>query len=201
MKEAARVAESAGTLGTLLGKLFQRLSPWRRSTQQHRYRRQRRLDGRCRGELAGRIFPSLADQKVLLIGAGEMIELSATHFAAQRPRGMAVATERWTGPGACAPLQRGVDRAARSPGAPARIRYRRVLHRELSADHRKGNDGAHGARPPPPSDIHGRSRRPTRHRSRGCGNGRRLSLYDRRSRGHGARGHRRAPVGRSRRPR
>src|SRR5260221_1723310 len=40
---------------------------------------------------AGRIFPSLTEQKVLLIGAGEMIELAATHFAAQQPRGMAVA--------------------------------------------------------------------------------------------------------------
>src|SRR4029077_10704431 len=42
-------------------------------------------------KLAGRIFPSLAEQRVLLIGAGEMIELCATHFAAQQPRAMAVA--------------------------------------------------------------------------------------------------------------
>jgi len=42
-------------------------------------------------KLAGRIFPSLAEQKVLLVGAGEMIELAATHFAAQQPRGMVVA--------------------------------------------------------------------------------------------------------------
>src|SRR6266496_923613 len=41
---------------------------------------------------AARIFPSLAEQKVLLIGAGEMIELAATHFAAQQPRGIAVAS-------------------------------------------------------------------------------------------------------------
>src|SRR5262249_57581858 len=40
---------------------------------------------------AGRIFPRLAGQRVLLIGAGEMIELAATHFAAQQPRAMAVA--------------------------------------------------------------------------------------------------------------
>ncbi len=43
-------------------------------------------------KLAARIFPSLAEQKVLLIGAGEMIELAATHFAAQQPRGIAVAS-------------------------------------------------------------------------------------------------------------
>src|SRR3954466_9093147 len=42
-------------------------------------------------KLAARIFPSLKDQKVLFIGAGEMIELCATHFAAQAPARIAVA--------------------------------------------------------------------------------------------------------------
>ena len=42
-------------------------------------------------KLAARIFPSLKDQKVLFIGAGEMIELCATHFAAQGPARITVA--------------------------------------------------------------------------------------------------------------
>jgi glutamyl-tRNA reductase len=42
-------------------------------------------------KLALRIFPGLGDQRVLFIGAGEMIELAATHFAAQHPRAMAFA--------------------------------------------------------------------------------------------------------------
>ena len=42
-------------------------------------------------KLAARIFPSLKDQSVLFIGAGEMIELAATHFAAQAPARIAVA--------------------------------------------------------------------------------------------------------------
>jgi glutamyl-tRNA reductase len=42
-------------------------------------------------KLAARIFPSLKDQKLLLIGAGEMIELCATHFAAQGPARITVA--------------------------------------------------------------------------------------------------------------
>jgi glutamyl-tRNA reductase len=42
-------------------------------------------------KLAARIFPSLKDQHVLLIGAGEMIELVATHFAAQGPARITVA--------------------------------------------------------------------------------------------------------------
>jgi glutamyl-tRNA reductase len=42
-------------------------------------------------KLAARIYPSLKDQSVLFIGAGEMIELVATHFAAQAPARIAVA--------------------------------------------------------------------------------------------------------------
>jgi glutamyl-tRNA reductase len=36
--------------------------------------------------LAGRIYPSIGEQSALFIGAGEMIELTATHFAARHPR-------------------------------------------------------------------------------------------------------------------
>src|SRR6185436_5167935 len=42
-------------------------------------------------KLAARIFPSLREQKVLFIGAGDMIELCATHFAAQAPAHVTVA--------------------------------------------------------------------------------------------------------------
>ncbi|RRQ95554.1 glutamyl-tRNA reductase, partial [Enterococcus faecalis] len=41
--------------------------------------------------LAQRIFESIADQRVLFIGAGEMIELCATHFAAPTPREVVIA--------------------------------------------------------------------------------------------------------------
>jgi glutamyl-tRNA reductase len=41
--------------------------------------------------LSERIFPTLTEQKVLLVGAGEMIELCAAHFAAASPRRLAVA--------------------------------------------------------------------------------------------------------------
>jgi glutamyl-tRNA reductase len=42
-------------------------------------------------KLAARIFPSLKDQRVLFVGAGDMIELCATHFAAQAPARITVA--------------------------------------------------------------------------------------------------------------
>ena len=92
MKEAARAAESAGTLGTLLHKLFQRtfaVAKEVRSTTSVGAATVSMASAAVK--LAARIFPSLKDQKVLFIGAGEMIELCATHFAAQAPARIAVA--------------------------------------------------------------------------------------------------------------
>ncbi len=42
-------------------------------------------------KLAQRIFGDIRQQKVLFIGAGEMIELCADHFAAQKPKSITVA--------------------------------------------------------------------------------------------------------------
>src|SRR5258706_10771938 len=91
-KDAARPAESAGTLGTLLHKLFQRsfaVAKEVRSTTQVGATSVSMAAAAVK--LAARIFPSLKDQSVLLIGAGEMIELCATHFAAQGPARLTVA--------------------------------------------------------------------------------------------------------------
>ena len=92
MKEAARAAESAGTLGSLLHRLFQRsfaVAKEVRSTT--RIGAASVSMAAAAVKLAARIFPSLKDQNVLFIGAGEMIELVATHFAAQAPVRIAVA--------------------------------------------------------------------------------------------------------------
>ncbi|MFY9314529.1 MAG: glutamyl-tRNA reductase [Burkholderiales bacterium] len=92
MKEAARSAEAAGTLGTVLQKLFQRsfaVAKEVRSTTQVGANSVSMAAASVK--LAARIFSSLKDQKVLFIGAGEMIELCATHFAAQGPARITVA--------------------------------------------------------------------------------------------------------------
>jgi len=92
MKVAARSAEAAGTLGSVLGKLFQRsfaVAKEVRTTTQIGASRVSMAAASVK--LAARIFPSLKDQKVLFIGAGEMIELCATHFAAQGPARITVA--------------------------------------------------------------------------------------------------------------
>jgi glutamyl-tRNA reductase len=92
MKEAARSAEAAGTLGTVLGKLFQRSFAVAKEVRSNtRVGASSVSMAAAAVKLAARIFPSLAEQKVLFIGAGEMIELCATHFAAQAPARITVA--------------------------------------------------------------------------------------------------------------
>jgi glutamyl-tRNA reductase len=92
MKEAARAAQSAGTLGTVLHRLFQRsfaVAKEVRTTT--RVGAASVSMAAAAVKLAMRIFPGLKDQSVLLIGAGDMIELCATHFAAQGPARLTVA--------------------------------------------------------------------------------------------------------------
>ena len=92
MKDAVRAAESAGTLGTTLHKLFQKsfaVAKEVRSTTEIGANSVSMAAAAVK--LSARIFPSLAEQKVLFIGAGEMIELCATHFAAQGPARITVA--------------------------------------------------------------------------------------------------------------
>jgi hypothetical protein len=104
---------------------------------------------------------------VLFVGAGEMIELVATHFAARTPKAMAWPTARWSAarswPPASAPR-----RCACRPAQPAaRVRRGRLLHRQHAADHRPGRGGARAEASPPPPDVHGRPGRAARHRARG----------------------------------
>ena len=92
MKDAVRIAREVGTLGTTLNKLFQQsfaVAKDVRSTTAIGSNIVSMAAAAVR--LAERIFERIADQRVLFIGAGEMIELCATHFAAQKPRQIVVA--------------------------------------------------------------------------------------------------------------
>lgn len=92
MKEAVRAAEAAGTLGTHLHKLFQRSFAVAKEVRSTTAIGANIVSMAAAAvHLAERIFESVAGQRVLFIGAGEMIELCATHFAAQQPRQIAVA--------------------------------------------------------------------------------------------------------------
>lgn len=92
LKQAVSTAERAGTLGTLLHKLFQRtFSVAKEVRTQTEIGASSVSMAAAAVRLAEQIFPSLADQNVLFIGAGEMIELCASHFAAQHPKHITVA--------------------------------------------------------------------------------------------------------------
>jgi glutamyl-tRNA reductase len=92
MKQAVTIAERAGTLGTLLHKLFQRtFSVAKEVRTQTEIGASSVSMAAAAVRLAERIFPSLSGQSVLFIGAGEMIELCAAHFAAQHPKHITVA--------------------------------------------------------------------------------------------------------------
>ncbi|MDA1118598.1 MAG: glutamyl-tRNA reductase [Proteobacteria bacterium] len=92
LKDAVRTAQAAGTLGTVLHKLFQRTFAVAKEVRSTTQLGASSVSMAAAGvKLAARIFPSLKDQAVLFIGAGEMIELCATHFAAQAPARITVA--------------------------------------------------------------------------------------------------------------
>jgi len=108
MKQAVKIAESAGTLGTLLHKLFQRTFAVAKEVRSNTEIGANSLSMAAASvKLAQRIFGDLQRQKVLLIGAGEMIELCAEHFATQKPASMTIANRT---------LERAQDLAQRISG-------------------------------------------------------------------------------------
>jgi len=91
-KDAVRSAEQAGTLGLLLNKLFQRTFSVAKTVRSETEIGASTVSmASAAVRLAERIYPSIAEQAALFIGAGEMIELSATHFGARHPRQMTFA--------------------------------------------------------------------------------------------------------------
>jgi glutamyl-tRNA reductase len=92
MKDAVRTAEEAGALGSTLHKLFQRSFAVAKDVRTNTKVGANVVSMAAAAvKLALRIFPTLKDRRVLFIGAGEMIELCATHFGAQTPKKITVA--------------------------------------------------------------------------------------------------------------
>jgi glutamyl-tRNA reductase len=92
MKQAARVAEEAGTLGTLLNKLFQRTFAVAKEVRSTTAIGANIVSMAAASvHLSARIFEELTSQRVLFIGAGEMIELCAAHFASEGPKQLTIA--------------------------------------------------------------------------------------------------------------
>lgn len=113
MKDAVRHAEAAGGLGTYLHQMFQRtfaVAKEVRSTTAIGTQSVSMAAAAVR--LSQRIFDTITEQNVLCIGAGEMIELCATHFAAQRPKSLTIANRT---------LERGETLARRFDGRAIRL--------------------------------------------------------------------------------
>ncbi|MDB5729607.1 MAG: glutamyl-tRNA reductase [Noviherbaspirillum sp.] len=92
MKDAVRQAEEAGGLGTYLHQMFQRtfaVAKEVRSTTEIGAHSVSMAAAVVR--MSQRIFDRISEQNLLFIGAGEMIELCATHFAAQNPKSLTIA--------------------------------------------------------------------------------------------------------------
>jgi len=92
MKQAVREADSAGTLGTTLHQMFQRSFAVAKEVRTATEIGAHSISMAAAAvRLAAQLFEDLKETKVLFVGAGEMIELVATHFAARTPKAMAVA--------------------------------------------------------------------------------------------------------------
>jgi glutamyl-tRNA reductase len=113
LKDAVRVADETGTLGTTLNQLFQRSFAVAKEVRTSTEIGAHSISMSAAAvRLAGQLFEDFTRLRVLFVGAGEMIELAATHFAAKEPRGIAIANRT---------LERGEKLASRFGGEVMRL--------------------------------------------------------------------------------
>ena len=92
MKDAVRAASEAGALGTTLNQLFQRSFAVAKEVRSSTEIGAHSISMAAAAvRLASQLFEDLSETRVLFVGAGEMIELCATHFAAKNPKALAIA--------------------------------------------------------------------------------------------------------------
>ena len=92
LKDAVRAASEAGALGTTLNQLFQRSFAVAKEVRSSTEIGAHSISMAAAAvRLASQLFEDLSETRVLFVGAGEMVELCATHFAAKKPKAMAIA--------------------------------------------------------------------------------------------------------------
>lgn len=92
MKNAVRAAEEAGALGSTLSQLFQRSFAVAKEVRSSTEIGEHSISMAAAAvRLAGQLFEDLSQIRILFVGAGEMIELATTHFAAKRPAQITIA--------------------------------------------------------------------------------------------------------------
>jgi glutamyl-tRNA reductase len=112
-KDAVRAAEQAGALGTTLNQLFQRSFAVAKEVRSATEIGAHSISMAAAAvRLAGQLFEDMGQVRVLFVGAGEMVELAATQFAAKNPKAIAVANRT---------LERGEKLAARFGGEVMRL--------------------------------------------------------------------------------
>ena len=105
VKQSVRAAEHLGTLGQSLGGLFQKTFAVAKEVRAGTALGAQSISMAAAAlRLAQNLFGDLSRTRMLLIGVGEMVELAATYFVAQRPQQVIVANRT---------LARGEEFAAR----------------------------------------------------------------------------------------
>ncbi len=113
MKDAVRAAESAGALGSTLNQLFQRSFAVAKEVRTATEIGAHSISMAAAAvRLASQLFEDIRETRVLFVGAGEMIDLAATHFAAKEPKSITIANRT---------LERGEKLATRFGGTAMRL--------------------------------------------------------------------------------
>ncbi len=113
LKEAVRAAHLAGALGATLSQMFQRSFAVAKEVRSSTEIGAHSISmAAATVRLAGQLFEDLRQVKVLFVGAGDMIELCATHFSARQPKSITVANRT---------LERGEKLAAQLAGSVMRL--------------------------------------------------------------------------------
>ena len=113
MKDAVRAAETAGALGRTLNQLFQRSFAVAKEVRTATEIGAHSISMAAAAvRLAGQLFEDLRETRLLFVGAGEMIDLAVTHFAARSPKSITIANRT---------MARGEKLAARFGGEAIRL--------------------------------------------------------------------------------
>jgi glutamyl-tRNA reductase len=113
MKDAVRAAETAGSLGSTLNQLFQRSFAVAKEVRTATEIGAHSISMAAAAvRLAAQLFEDLKQTRVLFVGAGEMIDLAVTHFAAKEPKSIVIANRT---------LERGEKLSSRFGGEAMRL--------------------------------------------------------------------------------
>ena len=92
VKQSVRTAQSIGTLGSMLGRLFQQTFAVAKQVRTETALGAQSISMAAAAlKLSQNVFGDLSRTRLLLIGVGEMVELAAPYFVAQRPLSIVVA--------------------------------------------------------------------------------------------------------------